>query len=143
VVSVQRTFTVNKPLDTVVDYLKDFSRAQEWDPGTELCIRQDPGPVREGSTWLNVSVFLGRRTELTYRLQRLERDRLTFVGHNATAVSTDDLTFSAGDGVTSITYRAQIRLSGPARLASPLLRLALERLANKVTAQMSAVIDAL
>ncbi len=142
-VSVQRTFTVNKPLDLVVDYLKDFSRAAQWDPGTELCTRQDAGPVREGSTWLNVSVFLGRRSELTYRLERLERDRLTFVGHNTAADSTDELTFSAADGATSITYRAQIRFHGPAKLASPLLRLAFERLADKVAAQMSAVINAL
>ena len=142
-VAVQRTFTVSKPVDVVVDYLTDFSRAEQWDPGTAMCTRQDSGPIQEGSTWTNISVFLGRRTELTYRLERLEPNRLTFVGHNATARSTDDLTFSPDDGATTVTYRAQIDFNGAARLAGPFLRLAFERLANKVAVQMSAVIDEL
>jgi carbon monoxide dehydrogenase subunit G len=140
---IRREVAVEKAPAQVVAYLKDFSHAQQWDPGTLACSRLDDGPVREGSTWRNVSRFLGRQAELTYRLERALPDRLTFVGTNHAARSVDDLTFTATGTGTRITYTADIRLQGAARLADPLVRLALERMAGKVTAQMRQVINAL
>ena len=140
---IRRSFTVDKPPGVVVDYLRDFARAQEWDPGTLACTRLDSGPVREGSTWHNVSLFLGRRAELTYRLARERSDRLTFVGENRSATSVDDLTFQPAGAGTHVTYHADIRLRGAARLADPLVRVALARMAGGVVARMSQVINAL
>jgi len=140
---IRRSFTVDKPPGVVVDYLRDFARAQDWDPGTLACTRLDSGPVREGSTWHNVSQFLGRRAELTYRLVREHPDRLTFVGENRSATSVDDLTFQPAGSGTRVTYQADIRLRGAARLADPLVRLALTRMAGGVVARMSQVINAL
>lgn len=142
-VAVERTFTVPKTPEAVVDYLKDFARTEEWDPGTVTCIRLDEGPVREGSTWRNVSTFKGRTTELTYRLTRLESSRLTFIGENKTATTTDDLTFTGVEGGTSIAYRANIAFHGLAKLADPFLRGEFERLGDEVARQMPAVIGAL
>jgi carbon monoxide dehydrogenase subunit G len=142
-VSVERAFTVPKPVETVVDYLKDFSRTEEWDPGTVTCTRLDQGPLREGSTWQNVSTFRGRTTELTYRLVRLEAARLTFVGENKTATSTDDLTFTAVADGTRVTYRAHIAFHGPAKLAGPFLRSEFERLGDEIARRMPPIIAAL
>lgn len=142
-VTVERTFTVTKQLEVVVDYLKDFSRAEAWDPGTRFCLRMDDGPVREGSLWRNVSVFKNRETELSYRLVRLEPARLTFVGENKTATSTDDLTFRAVPEGTVITYHAHITFHGLAKLADPFLRGEFERLGDEVSLRMPQVIDAL
>ena len=63
-IRINRTFTVGKPAPEVIDYLKDFARAEEWDPGTVSCQRIDAGPLRVGSSLANVSEFRGRRTEL-------------------------------------------------------------------------------
>ncbi|MFW3461219.1 SRPBCC family protein [Streptomyces microflavus] len=139
-VDVRRSFTVPCPLDRVVEYLADFSRAKEWDPGTRECNPAD-GPagatVTRGARWHNVSEFRGRRTELMYRLDVKEPDRLVFVGTNKTAVSTDDLTFRAeGEGATRITYHAHIRFKGIARLADPFLRREFERLGDEITRTM-------
>lgn len=140
---IQRSFTVDKAPGEVVDYLRDFSHAADWDPGTLACTPLDPGPVREGSRWHNVSQFLGRRAELTYRLEQAWPDRLTFVGENHAARSVDDLTFEPSGAGTRVTYQADIRLRGTARLADPLVRLALGRMAGKVVARMREVINAL
>ncbi|MCD0480882.1 SRPBCC family protein [Streptacidiphilus sp. ASG 303] len=141
-VAVERTLTVAGPVEEVVRYLQDFSRTEEWDPGTVSCTRLDEGEVREGATWRNVSRFRGRTTELTYRLVRLEAQRLTFVGENKTVTSVDDLTFRpAADGSsTTLTYRADLRFKGLARLAAPFLRRDIERLGDEVARQLPEVL---
>ena len=140
---VQRDITVERPQEQVVEYLRDFSHAEQWDPGTVTCSRLDSGAVREGATWRNVSRFLGRQTELTYQLELARPDRLVFVGTNDSARSMDDMSFAPSGGGTRITYRADIRLRGAAKVADPLVRLALELMAGKVTAQMQRVINTL
>lgn len=140
-VSVRRTFTVDRPLDEVVGYLQDFAHTEQWDPGTLSCERLDDGAVTEGSRWRNTSKFLGRTTELTYHLERLTPRRLTFVGVNDAARSTDDLIFApSGDG-TEITYRAEIRFTGAVRFVDPLLRLPMERIASSTVETMTRVLE--
>ncbi|MEC3981645.1 SRPBCC family protein [Amycolatopsis sp. H20-H5] len=135
-VDVERTFTVPKPVETVVEYLKDFARTESWDPGTVSCDRLDEGPVKVGSTWRNVSEFRGKKTELAYELTRLEPGRLTFVGKNKTATSTDDLRFTAVGEGTSITYHAHIVFNGLAKLADPFLKREFEKLGDEVAVMM-------
>ena len=57
--TVSRTFRVDPAPASVIDYLKDFSHAQEWDPGTEQCMQTSPGPVAVGTRWHNVSTCTG------------------------------------------------------------------------------------
>jgi carbon monoxide dehydrogenase subunit G len=140
---IERSFTVGKPLGEVREYLKDFSHAEQWDPGTESCTRLDSGPIVEGASWRNVSQFLGRRAELTYRLERATPERLTFAGSNGSASAVDDLAFAPEATGTRVTYTADIRLNGAMRVADPLVRVGLERMAGKVVARMQDVINAL
>ncbi|MFD3806792.1 SRPBCC family protein [Streptomyces sp. NPDC058619] len=142
-VAVQRSFTVPGELPVLVDYLKDFARTEDWDPGTKTCERLDDGPVRVGSTWSNVSVFRGRETRLTYRLIRLEEDRLTFVGENSGVTTTDDLLLRRVAGGTMVTYRARLDFKGLLRLAVPFLRKDVERLADEVGTVMPGVLSRL
>lgn len=127
----------------MIEYFKDFGHAQQWDPGTKSCTRTDEGPIKVGSTWHNVSVFRGRETELRYRLERVEERRLTFVGTNKTATSTDDISFEPSGDNTSITYVATIEFHGVAKLAEPLLRREFERLGDETQAQIIRVASTL
>ncbi|MFD8733669.1 SRPBCC family protein [Streptomyces sp. NPDC059618] len=141
-VEVERTLTLHHPLPDIVAYLSDFSHAEQWDPGTVSCRPAGAdASVAEGAEWLNVSMFRGRRTELRYRLARLEDRRLTFVGRNRTATSTDDLTFREEKGATVLTYRARVEFHGLARLASPFLRAEFERLGDGVVSRMPQAVD--
>jgi carbon monoxide dehydrogenase subunit G len=143
VVSVSRTFTVDKPVQVVIDYLKDFGNAVEWDPGTQSCTRLDSGPLQVGSSWHNVSKVLGRETELTYRLQSLEPGRLILVGTNDTATSTDDIRIRPSGAGSEITYHATIELHGLAKLAAPVVKLEFERLGSKTEKSLIQAIAAL
>ena len=54
-VSVSRTFTVDKPVEAVIAYLADFTNAEQWDPGTVTCVPVDDSPVQVGKLWKNTS----------------------------------------------------------------------------------------
>lgn len=138
--TVSRTFTVAAPLDRVREYLKDFSNAVHWDPGTVHCVRRDHRPLAEGAQWTNTSTFMGRTAVLEYTLAVLEPDRLVFRGSNDKARSVDDISLEALGNTTQITYRAQITFRGALRLADPLLRKPFERLADDVAARMTSVL---
>ncbi|MFG2825469.1 SRPBCC family protein [Kitasatospora sp. NPDC048365] len=141
-VTVERSITIDRPGNEVIAYLADFGNTPEWDPGTESCDRIDRGPVAVGATWLNVSRFRGRRTQLMYTLERYDSDRLVFVGRNKTVTATDDMTLRPLNGRTVLLYRAELRFNGAARLAAPFLRTAFERLADEVEERLPQVLAA-
>lgn len=142
-VDVQRTFSVQPSPEAVVDYLQDFARAEQWDPGTVSCHRNGSGPVEVGSTWHNTSKIWGKETELTYELTVLEPGHLVFVGTNKTATSTDDITVVPDGTGSQITYHAQIELHGVAKVADPLMGHTFEKLGDETVEQMTSTLNAL
>jgi carbon monoxide dehydrogenase subunit G len=143
--TVSRTFDVRPQPAVVIDYLKDFGHAEEWDPGTESCTRQDSGPVQVGSTWHNVSKIAGVTTELTYRLAELTEDRIVLEGHNDTATSTDTITVvPSPDGPGSrITYEAVIELKGARKIADPVMKIVFEKIGSDTEDDMTTVLNRL
>jgi carbon monoxide dehydrogenase subunit G len=140
--SVTRTFTVRPAPAAVIDYLKDFANAEEWDPGTESCTRVGDGPVAVGSRWHNVSKIAGVTTELDYELTELTDSRVVLVGRNDSATSTDTITvLPSGEG-SEITYNADLDMHGLANLAAPAMKLVFEKLANDTEEQLTRVLDA-
>jgi carbon monoxide dehydrogenase subunit G len=142
-ITVERTFGVAKPVDVVIDYLKDFAHAEQWDPGTKTCVQETEGPVEVGTRWHNVSELKGHQTELTYELVRLEPGHLTFVGRNDSATSTDDIQVAAGEAGATITYHAEIELHGIAKIAQPFLAGEFEHLGDETRDRITAVINGL
>lgn len=143
--TVSRTFDVRPEPAVVVGYLKDFSNAEEWDPGTESCTRTDTGPVTVGSTWHNVSKIAGVSTELDYRLESLSQETIVFKGHNETANSTDTITVvphPEGAG-SRITYEANIEMKGAAKLADPIMKLVFEKVGNDTEDDMVTALNRL
>ena len=143
--TVTRTFEVQPAPATVIDYLKDFSNAEEWDPGTESCTRNDSGPVQVGSTWHNVSKIAGVSTELTYTLEQLSDDTIVLVGRNDTATSTDTITVVPNPDATGsrVTYEAVIELKGAAKIADPVMKIVFEKIGNDTEDDMTTVLNRL
>jgi carbon monoxide dehydrogenase subunit G len=141
--SVERTFDIAPPLVTVIDYLKDFGHAEEWDPGTIRCTRNDSGPIVVGSSWHNVSKVAGVETELTYTLKEASTDRLVFVGVNDSATSTDTMTVRPSATGSTLTYRADIEMHGMSKLVAPAIKLVFEKVAHDTQARLIEVLNAL
>ena len=138
---LERSTTVNKSMADVVEYLADFSHAEQWDSGTKTCTRIGDGPVEVGARWRNVSEFRGKETEIEYTLVRREPQRLTFEGRNKTVSTTDDMTFEGEGSSTRISYRASFEFHGIAKLAAPFVTGSLNALADDTMKQLSDVLD--
>jgi carbon monoxide dehydrogenase subunit G len=134
---------VDPPPAKVVDYLKDFSNAEEWDPGTRTCTRTDAGALTEGASWHNVSNILGVTAELTYTLRELTDDTVIFVGTNKSSMSTDTITVRPDGTGSKLTYRADLEMNGAAKLLNPVMKLVFEKLANDTEKQMTTVLNGL
>jgi carbon monoxide dehydrogenase subunit G len=140
---ISRTFTVTPSPAVVLDYLKDFSNAEQWDPGTETCERLDSGPVTVGSRWHNTSKIAGVSTELDYELKELTDSKVVFAGSNDTATTTDTITVVPAAGGSEITYDAVIELSGAAQLGAPVVKLVFEKIGSDTEDDMVTVLNRL
>ena len=141
--TVSRTFTVKPTPDVVVDYLADFTHAEEWDPGTESCTRLDSGPIQVGSRFHNEAKIAGVSTELVYELVTLDADKVVLRGENDSATSTDTITVTPKDGGSEITYEAVIEAKGVGKLAEPLMKLVFERIGSETEEKMTEVLNRL
>jgi len=141
--TVSRTFSVSPPPRVVIEYLKDFSNAVEWDPGTQRCTRIDSGVIGEGASWHNVSKIFGFTAELTYTLDSLSDNNIVFVGKNKGSTSVEDIYIDAANTGSVITYRNELDMNGPLALLNPLLKLAFEKLASETEKQLTSVLNRL
>ncbi|MBA2695010.1 MAG: SRPBCC family protein [Actinobacteria bacterium] len=142
-VHVTRQFAVNVDQAAAIDYLKDFSNAVEWDPGTVACERIDDGPIRVGSRWHNTSKLIVINTELEYELTELRDDGLVFVGTNTTATSYDRINVISTGGGARLTYDATVTFNGKARYADPLMTLIFLKLARDTVRDLTRALEAL
>lgn len=142
-VSVERSFAVTPPPARVIDYLKDFGNAEEWDPGTQTCTRIDDGPVKVGSSWRNESKIFGVTAKLVYHLNRLDHRTIEFVGENDNSTSTDTITVDPDGEGSVVTYHADLQMKGAAKLLTPAMKLAFEKLAGDVEEQLTRVLNGL
>lgn len=141
--TVSRTFAVKPTPERVIDYLKDFGNAEQWDPGTQTCTRDGAGPIEVGAVWHNVSKIVGVKAELTYTLQKLTNRSIVFVGENGSARSVDTITVDASGAGSVITYEADLEMKGPAKLLNPAMKLVFEKLAGDTEEQLTTVLNAL
>ena len=87
-----RTVATRWDADSVFAYLLDFEHAEEWDAGTVRCERL-AGDGGVGTTYRNVSKFLGRETTLDYEVEKLvPGSQFVITGVNKTVVSKDTVT---------------------------------------------------
>jgi hypothetical protein len=140
---VQRTIVVDKPLEAVFGYLSDFTTTTEWDPGTVVTVNQQ-GDGGVGTTYLNTSKFLARKTQLTYIVRDfIPSRRVQLYGENKTVIAVDTLTFRTVDAATEVTYTAEFTFKGPSRLLAPLLRPAFNRLGTEAEIGMNKALNQL
>ncbi len=139
-----RTVTTGAPVSAVFAYLADFTSTTDWDPGT-VSTTLVGGDGTVGTTYQNVSRFLGRETQLTYVVEAYVPGSLIVLrGENGTVVARDTMSFEAThDGGTQVTYLADFTFKGAARIAAPFLAPAFKRLGDDAERGMQQALDRL
>lgn len=128
---IARTVTTDAPISVAFDYLSDFTNSTEWDAGTvKTTLNSGTGGV--GTSYHNVSSFLGKETELTYVVEEFVKDAVYGLrGENKTVVAHDTMTFTATPtGGTEVHYKAVFEFKGIARFAVPFLGPAFRKLGD-------------
>lgn len=139
--SVSRTFTTTASPEVAFAYLADFTNSEEWDPGTWSCDRTS-GDGGVGTTYRNISSFLGREVELTYTTAELAPPtRVHLRGTNEQFEGHDLFEISPSGKGSEVTYRADMSFSGIARLATPVVAAYLPLLARKTVDQLRVSLD--
>lgn len=138
----KRVVVVAAGLEKVRTYLADFANAVEWDPGTVRCTRVGDGAVVSGAHWANVTKFLGRESEIDYRLEYLGPERILLIGENKTVTSIDDIAVRTVPGGTEITYLSDVTFRGAAKIADPLTIPLFQKLGNETAANLVRVLGA-
>jgi hypothetical protein len=137
-----RTLTTRWDPESVLAYLLDFTSAEEWDAGTVSCtLLAGDGGV--GTTYRNVSRFLGNETTLDYVVESVSPGhRFVITGTNKTVTSRDTITVRASGAGAEVVYRAEMTFHGFASVISPLLSPFLKRLGDDTEAQLGRTLDA-
>lgn len=127
---VERSIHADVPVEVAYAYLADFENSREWDAGTVTTVLES-GDGGVGTRYRNTSRFLGRETHLVYTvIERRENEILRLKGKNKTVTVNDTMTFARDGSGTVLTYRAEFDFHGIAGVISPLLRPAVNHLAE-------------
>jgi carbon monoxide dehydrogenase subunit G len=117
------------PIEQAFDYLADFSRTAEWDPGVVHARRLSRGEPAIGSRFEVAVSFLGRRIALEYEITELERPtRLVLSGGDASLHAVDEITFAPRPDGTRVTYESRVDLVGLRQLADPVFDLVFQQI---------------
>lgn len=139
---IVRTISSRWDPASVLDYMLDFTSAEEWDAGTVSCsLLSGDGGV--GTTYRNVSRFLGKETTLDYRVESVSPGhQFVITGRNKTVTSRDTVTVRAVGAGAEVVYRAEMTFHGFAAIVSPLLAPFLKKLGDDTEAQLTRTLDA-
>lgn len=129
--SVQRSTTIDLPLDVAFDYFADFANTASWDPGVVQSTQQGRGPLAAGVRYTILARFGGRKLPMVYEVLSVDAPhRIVLEGRSATSTARDDIRFEDVDGRTKITWRLEVSLLGLAALAEPVIKPLVDRLAK-------------
>lgn len=140
---VSEIIDVSQEPEVAFDAVADFSTSAQWDPGVVAAERIGEGettPSGPGAAYRLTVTFRGRSSEMTYRTTEFRRpDLVVLEGVGPRIVATDTITFAPIDGGgTRITYVADLRLTGVAKVAEPFLGHSFDEMGRRALAGMKA-----
>lgn len=139
-IAVERTINVAIARDEAFRRVADFGRASEWDPGLTSSSQETPGEPGLGTSFAIVAEFRGKPTPMTYVITEWDpSSRLVITGTGEKAKALDTITFTdAAEGATTITYSAELGLTGALKFVEPFLNKTFASMADKAVLGLAA-----
>lgn len=104
-------------------YVGDFANIDKWDPGVKRSVKGTEGDVTVGTVYDLVLDYRGREMDMQYEVTSYDPvRRIVLVGAGGPVKAIDTITFESRNDGTLVTYEADLRLRGIARLIQPLMR---------------------
>ncbi len=135
--TTERNVYTRQPVEKVWAFLSDFTTTEQWDPPTRTTVkvRGDGGP---GTVYHNVSQVLGRDKDITYTVVAHEAPyRLQLRGDAGRVQFLDTIEVQPLAEETRVRYTVEYSLKGPAKLATPLAKKGMEKVADDAAEQMA------
>lgn len=128
---------VRTPLDPAAafSYMADLNNFELWDPGV-VDVEQVEGTSPVIGAEYDVTVqAVPKPLTLRYRIITFDPDHVVVARAESTLLtSLDRITVDSDDDGTTVTYDAELTLSGPLALADPLLGIAFQRIGDRAAA---------
>ncbi|HEY0617050.1 MAG TPA: SRPBCC family protein [Kribbella sp.] len=142
-VDVLTEIVIDRPVETVAEYVADPSHAPEWYANIESVQWQTAPPVAVGSRLDFVAHFLGRRLAYTYEIIDLvPQERLVMrTAQGPFPMETSYQWSPEGENSTRMTLRNRGEPSGFAGIAAPLMSAAMRRANQKDLARLKSVLE--
>jgi carbon monoxide dehydrogenase subunit G len=117
------TATTSLDPATAFAHVGDFANIDRWDPGVVNAEKVTSGPAGVGTTYGLTLSYGGPTMTMEYRVLELDPDRrIVLEGTGARVHAIDTISFEPVGTGTKITYQADLRLTGIARLAQPFMK---------------------
>ena len=127
--------------EQVFDYLARFWSVAEWDASVVSAEMLTPEPVEAGSEFKVVVRALGRELPFVYRISTFDRPHVVELVADTGRLRSEDTITVDGEGEGSkVIYDARLTAQGVAKLADPLLAVALRRIGDAAAAGLRAVL---
>ena len=141
-VDVQVETVIERPVDVVAAFAGDPTNAPQWYANIRSVAWQTPPPVAVGSRMDFVAQFLGRRLAYTYEVVELEPlERLVMRTAEGPFPMETSYTWSPVQAGTRMTLRNRGNPSGFARIAAPVMEVAMRRATTKDLARLKALLE--
>ncbi len=141
--------TIDSPLTPTeaFDRLSDVTRFAEWDPGVKTAKQvEGDGPGPNAAYLLGVKGFVGNTLDLRYEVTEfVAPSRLHLIAESSLLRSDDILTVEPAASGSTVTYVADLDLTGPGgilKLADPLLGLVFKRIGDNAAVGLRRFLDA-
>jgi uncharacterized protein YndB with AHSA1/START domain len=128
-IHVELTVVVDRPVEEVFAYVTDPAKLAEWQPNVISVSKETDGPMGPGTRLREVRRGpFGRSVEALVEVAEYEENRRFDLRIVSGPLPIDGRNeFRPADGGTRIDFVAESRISGPFRLAEPILARALRR----------------
>ncbi|MCW2817018.1 MAG: Polyketide cyclase / dehydrase and lipid transport [Nocardioides sp.] len=141
--TTERSVYTSQPIEKVWAFLSDFTTTEQWDPPTQSTERVE-GDGGVGTVYRNVSKVMGRDKEITYTV--VEHDaphRLQLRGDAGRVQFLDTIELQPLPDEVRVHYTVQYTLKGPAKIATPLAKKGMDKVADDAASQMTKVLSQL
>jgi hypothetical protein len=142
-VDVATQIEIARPRREVATYASDPDNATTWYENIKSVEWESPRPVAVGSSIAFVAEFMGRRLVYTYRVMEIVPDE-RFVMATAEGPFPMETTYEwtdSGNGGTRMLLRNRGEPSGFARVAAPVMALAMRRANRKDLARLKSILE--